>query len=102
MTGFIQQPDIQEFLVALTVPEQAALGRTKVVSENLQLGKDFTKRFRRLVKSRGLEVEVAHVGKPMALPFVAIEATDRVAELVRTMPGVESVMRDHNLLESIA
>lgn len=102
MTEIIHEPDVQEFLVALTVPEHAALGRTKVVSENVRLGKDFTRRFRRLVKSRGLEVEVAHVGRPMALPFVAIEATDRVAELVRTMPGVESVVRDQNMLESIA
>ena len=86
----------------LAVPKQAAVGRRKVATENLELGVAFTTRLRRMIESEGLEIEIAHVGKPMALPFITIEATDRVAEMIRKMPGVESVAHDFSLIESLA
>ena len=98
----VKQPHIQDFVVMLAVPKQAAVGRREVATENLELGAAFTTRLRKMVESKGLEIEIAHVGEPMALPFITIEATDRVAEMIRKMPGVESVARDSSLIESLA
>lgn len=102
MEQVVRHPLVQEFVVSLSIPEKAASGRTKVVAENLRLGEAFAKRLRKLIKSRGLEVEVAYVGEPMTLPFVTIEATDRVANLVRQMPEVDSVVQEHGIFESFA
>lgn len=101
MKEAVQRPTTQEFLITLSVPKEAAVGRTEVVTENLELGAAFVVRLQEMVKSKGLEVEVGNVSKPMALPFVTIEATDRVAEMVRRMPEVECVVRDFNLIESL-
>ena len=87
--------------MTLCVPPHPAIGRAEAAAENRELAAEFTARFREVIQSNGLEYEVDRVGEPTNLPFVIIEVTNRVAEIVRRMPEVECVTRDCNLIEPI-
>jgi hypothetical protein len=92
---------LQEYLVALRLPEDEAMGRVEVAEQNKKLGTEFRRHLLRMIDEQHLDAEVGCLGEPLNLPFVSIEATDRVAEIVRAMPEVDSVLQDGGFMERI-
>jgi hypothetical protein len=62
----------------------------------------FQDRLRDFLKRHGVADQVAAIGEPTFFPIVALRATSKVVELVRTLPEVEEVVRDNPKISTLA
>lgn len=95
-------PELHAYIVALRLPEELAEGRTEVGRQNQELGAEFRRRLQQVVEDQRLEEEIRFLSQPMNLPILLIEATERIANMVRAMPEVDSVQQDSQLIVHVS
>ena len=83
--------------------EQASLqmktpGRKAVYERNVLHTTDFQRKLWQELDERGLRSQVAGIAEPLGFPLITLTCTPEVAQAIRSLPGVETVVQDDNNL----
>jgi hypothetical protein len=94
-------PGMFNYVVTLREEEQAPTGRRAIYDRNLARTSTFQRGLLRTLEERGLLGELGGMGESMGFPVVTLTATPQVAQVIESLPEVESVYRDDDTLQLI-
>ena len=96
----VTKPGHSSFIIRLEVadsdplPDDRSERRLAVTNQGRAAGSAFREIFGAEIASAGLTEQVSYIGEAMNLPFIVMVATSDVADWVRRLPGVISVIED--------
>lgn len=85
---------MQRFLVMFRLPTAAAGDRARLVAERTAATASLIAELCRAIEAKGLGCELGEIGEPTSFGAVCVLGTERLAQELGKLPGVEAVVPD--------
>lgn len=76
----------------------AAAGRREIYEHNVGRAAEFQRKLRLLLDERDMNSQVAGIAEAMGFPVVTLTGTPEVAEVIGSLPEVDSIIQDSGIL----